>query len=105
MGRFKNSKISLLLLLFLVACYLLPFTVVSAEELKSRSAVVLDTVTGRVLFAKNPDLRLMPASTAKLMTALVVIEKKNLSDVVAVSRKASSSPATKMGLKEPSVSI
>jgi D-alanyl-D-alanine carboxypeptidase (penicillin-binding protein 5/6) len=60
----------------------------------------MDATTGRVLFAKNPDLRLMPASTTKLMTALVVIEKMNLNDVATVSKKASSAPATKIGLKE-----
>ena len=60
----------------------------------------MDAATGRVLFAKNPDLRLMPASTTKLMTALVVIERRNLSDVVTVSRKASSAPATRMGLRQ-----
>jgi D-alanyl-D-alanine carboxypeptidase (penicillin-binding protein 5/6) len=53
-----------------------------------------------VLYAKNPDLRLMPASTTKLMTALVVIERTNLDNVVTVSKKASSSPAIKIGLKQ-----
>jgi len=79
---------------------LLPFTVVSAEELKSRSAVVMDAATGSVLYAKNPDLRLMPASTTKLMTALIVIERINLSDVVTVSKKASYAGPTKIGLKQ-----
>ena len=90
----------LILLLFLVTCSLALVNIVSAEEVKSRAAVVMDAATGRVLFAKNPDLRLMPASTTKLMTALVVIERTNLSDVAIVSRKASSMPATKLGLKQ-----
>ena len=99
-NRFKNSNTSLLLLFFLVSTYLLPFTVVSAEELKSRSAVVMDAATGSVLYAKNPDLRLMPASTTKLMTALIVIERTNLSDIVTVSKKASYAGPTKIGLKQ-----
>ena len=99
-NRFNNIKTSLFLLLYLVASYLLTVTVVSAEELKSRAAVVMDAATGRVLFAKNPDLRLMPASTTKLMTALVVIERMNLSDVVTISKKASSASPTRIGLKE-----
>ena len=41
----------------------------------------MDAVTGRVLYAKNPDLKLLPASTTKIMTALVVVEKAKLSDV------------------------
>ena len=90
----------LLAWLFLVTFSLATFSVVSAEEIKSRAAVVMDAETGRVLYAKNPDLRLMPASTTKLMTALVVVERTNLDDVVTVSKKASSSPAIKIGLKQ-----
>jgi D-alanyl-D-alanine carboxypeptidase (penicillin-binding protein 5/6) len=90
----------LILLLFVLTCSLAPLNTVSAEEIKSRAVVVMDAATGRVLFAKNPDLRLMPASTTKLMTALVVIERTNVNDVTTVSRKASSAPATKLGLKQ-----
>ena len=75
------------------------FTVAYAEDIQSRAAVVMDAATGRVLYAKNPELRLMPASTTKLMTALVVIEKAKLTDVVTVSRRAASAPPTKAGLK------
>lgn len=75
-------------------------TVVSADEIRSKAAVVMDALTGRVLYAKNPDLRLLPASTTKLMTALVVLERAQLSDVVTVSKKAASAPPTRMGLKQ-----
>ena len=75
------------------------FTVASAEEIESRAAVVMDAATGRVLYAKNPELRLLPASTTKLMTALVVIEKAKLTDVVTVSQRAASAPPTRAGLK------
>jgi D-alanyl-D-alanine carboxypeptidase (penicillin-binding protein 5/6) len=70
-----------------------------AAEIKSRSAVVMDAVTGRVLYAKNPDLRLLPASTTKLMTALVVLERTNLKDVTTVSARAAAAPPSKAGLK------
>jgi len=89
-----------LLAFFLFAIYLLLSSAVSAEEIKSRAAVVMDAVTGRVLYAKNPDLNLLPASTTKLMTALVVVEKAKLSDVVTISKKAANTPPTKVGFKE-----
>jgi len=39
-------------------------------------AVVLENLdTGEILFQKNPNMRLLPASTTKLMTALIVYEK------------------------------
>jgi len=71
-----------------------------ADDIKSKAAVVMDAETGRLLYAKNPDLRLLPASTTKLMTALVVLERAKLSDVVTISRKVSLTPAMRVGLKE-----
>jgi serine-type D-Ala-D-Ala carboxypeptidase (penicillin-binding protein 5/6) len=75
-------------------------TVVSGEEIQARAAVVMEASTGRVLYAKNPELRLMPASTTKLMTALIAVEKVNLKDVVTISRKAVNVAPTKSGFKE-----
>ena len=89
-----------LFVFFIFAIYLLLSSVVFAEEIKSRAAVVMDAVTGRVLYAKNPDLNLLPASTTKLMTALVVVERAKLSDVATISRKAANTPPTKVGFKE-----
>jgi D-alanyl-D-alanine carboxypeptidase (penicillin-binding protein 5/6) len=86
-------------LLLLITLYSSLITVVSAEEIESRAAVVMDAATGRVLYAKNPELRLLPASTTKLMTALVVIEKAKLTDVVTVSPRAAGAPPTRAGLK------
>lgn len=70
------------------------------EEIQAKAAVVMDAATGRVLYAKNPELRLMPASTTKLMTALITVEKANLKDVVSVSRNAVNVAPTKSGFKE-----
>lgn len=101
-SKVKDSGFSILVyglffLLFTFYCSL--FTVVYAEDIQSRAAVVMDAATGRVLYAKNPELRLMPASTTKLMTALVVIEKARLTDVVTVSRNAANTAPTRAGLR------
>jgi D-alanyl-D-alanine carboxypeptidase (penicillin-binding protein 5/6) len=69
------------------------------DEIQSRAAVVMDATTGRVLYAKNPNLRLLPASTTKLMTAIVVVERAKLSDITTVSRGAAGQPASRVGLK------
>jgi len=45
-----------------------------AFETKARAAILLDYRTGSVLFAKEPDLRLPPASMSKLMTAYMVFD-------------------------------
>jgi D-alanyl-D-alanine carboxypeptidase len=45
------------------------------DAILSRAALLVDAKTGEILYARNPDERLLPASTTKLMTALIVYEK------------------------------
>lgn len=43
-------------------------------ELSAKSATVIDYKTGITLYEKNPEIRHLPASTTKLMTALIALE-------------------------------
>jgi D-alanyl-D-alanine carboxypeptidase (penicillin-binding protein 5/6) len=70
-----------------------------APTVRAPTALVVDVRTGRVLFAKNPDQRRPIASVAKIMTAMLVLEHSDLSDVVRVSRRAASAPPIDIGLK------
>jgi D-alanyl-D-alanine carboxypeptidase (penicillin-binding protein 5/6) len=45
------------------------------DAILARAVQLKDAQTGQVLYARNPDERLLPASTTKLMTALIVYEK------------------------------
>jgi len=45
------------------------------DAIESVGALLIDAQTGEVLYARNPDERLLPASTTKLMTALIVYEQ------------------------------
>ncbi len=49
---------------------------------------LIDFQTGQVLVAHNPDLRLAPASTTKIMTALITVMQGHLGRWVRVSRQA-----------------
>jgi D-alanyl-D-alanine carboxypeptidase (penicillin-binding protein 5/6) len=89
----------LLLLFILFHCMLPSLSLADPDEIQSRAAVAMDATTGRVLYAKNPNLRLLPASTTKLMTAIVVVERSKLSDITTVSQRAAGQPATRVGLK------
>jgi D-alanyl-D-alanine carboxypeptidase (penicillin-binding protein 5/6) len=71
----------------------------SAAGIKSRAAVVMDSATGRVLYAKNQELRLLPASTTKLMTAMVALDKAGLQDSVTISRRAAATAPTSSGFR------
>lgn len=47
---------------------------VVAPKLSARAIVVQDAVSKTIMYSKNPDLRLMPASITKVMTALVALD-------------------------------
>ncbi len=59
------------------------------------SAILMEKVTGQVLYEKNADERLLPASVTKVMTLLLIIEdiesgKLSLDDTVTASARAAS---------------
>lgn len=57
-------------------------------ELVSGGAILIEAGTGAVLFEKNSEDRFYPASTTKLMTALLAFENSALGEVVTVSHDA-----------------
>jgi D-alanyl-D-alanine carboxypeptidase (penicillin-binding protein 5/6) len=59
---------------------------------------VLSTMDGRELWARDPESRRAMASTTKIMTAVVVLERANLNAMVTVDRTASKVGESAMGL-------
>ncbi len=59
----------------------------------------LVSVDGKEIWAHRPDRRLAPASLTKIMTALLVLERKSMEDVVQVPRRASQETGTRLGLR------
>ena len=72
---------------------------IKPSELYAQSAVLMDAESGRILFAKNGQEARPMASTTKIMTCILTLEKGNLSDRVAVSGEASAQPAVKLGVR------
>jgi len=58
------------------------------EELTAQAAAVFDLSGGTALYQKNPCGRMNPASTTKVMTAIVALKYGNLSDMVTVTDDA-----------------
>ncbi len=74
------------------------------EELDCKSAILIEQTTGRVLYEKNADERLPPASVTKIMTLLLVCEALDrgefkLEDEVPVSEYAASMGGSQVFLK------
>jgi D-alanyl-D-alanine carboxypeptidase (penicillin-binding protein 5/6) len=65
--------------------------------------ISVDADSGAVIAAKNVHEALPPASTIKLLTALVALERLPLASTVPVSARAAAQPAMKINMTEGSV--
>ena len=84
----------------LLSIFCLMLTDSFADNILSRSVVVMDASTGEILYAKNPYLRRLPASTTKLMTSIIAVENASSSELATISRHASRVSPHKAGFKE-----
>lgn len=74
-----------------------------AEAVSARKACVLDAVSGRVLYEKDPDSQSLIASTTKIMTALLVCEQCNVLDRMRIPKEAVGIEGSSMYLQEGEV--
>lgn len=66
----------------------------------AKGAILIEASSGRVLMEKNADMTLEPASTTKIMTALLAIESGMLDRIVTVSDRAAGTEGSSLYLKE-----
>ncbi|HBT20494.1 MAG TPA: D-alanyl-D-alanine carboxypeptidase [Peptococcaceae bacterium] len=99
-----NKYITTTILICFLLCFIwtLPTFGEDARSLDiyAEGAVLMDAESGRVLWAKNPHKRLYPASTTKILTAVLAIEKGKLDSTVVVSREAAETEGSAIWLKE-----
>ena len=70
----------------------------AAPALSAGGAILVDLGSGRVLYALHAQQRLPPASTTKIMTALLTLERGQLDRVVTVDAAAAAEIGSRMGL-------
>lgn len=63
-------------------------------QLNSEAVILIDAQSGQVLYEKNSDEKLPPASITKIATAIYAIEKGNLNDIVSISENATKADGT-----------
>lgn len=69
-------------------------------KISAGAAIVMDTISGRVLYEKNAYTRRSIASTTKIMTAIVAIENGNDDEDVIVSKRAAAISGSQVNIKE-----
>ena len=85
-------KIRKLIIYFFIILFLLPATFSFAADdldIHSESCILIDSNTGKILYSKASDSKMYPASTTKILTAILTIEKCNLDDMVVINKTGS----------------
>ena len=75
-----------------------PADAVQPPDIGAASAILVDLATGQVLFSRDPDARRPIASLTKIMTALLVLERSHLTDIVTVRPDAVISSDARAGV-------
>lgn len=94
-NRLNFSKIASLILIF---SFILPTPAYPKSKnriITAKSAIVMNLNSKKIIYSHNPHLKLPPASTAKLLTAMVALNKLKLDQRICISQKAASAEPTK----------
>jgi D-alanyl-D-alanine carboxypeptidase (penicillin-binding protein 5/6) len=77
---FNKRVLSFFIIVFLSAGFIFSQTI-EGPEIRCKAAVLLDATTGKVLYSKNPDEEIPPASLTKLMTIHLALEKVSRGEI------------------------
>lgn len=99
-----KSLCRLILICFLINIICIPkeYKCLSYPNLviKSTSAILITPENSNVIYEKNAYEKFYPASTTKILTAIIALETLELNERVKVSKKAADINGTKVGLHE-----
>lgn len=95
----KGFKLSIILALIIV------FSFCSSSygdklELSGESYILIDSISGRVLYEKNAHKKMPMASTTKIMTALIALEKAELNEEFTIPNEAVGVEGSSIYLRE-----
>lgn len=74
-------------------------------QLYAKAAVAIDAETGEVIYEKNLDNKVYPASTTKLLTALLLTETKKPTDLLTYTASAKSQPSASINLDKKPLNV
>lgn len=83
--KFKK-RFFILLIIFLSIFPVIGFA--AEPDVASTSALLVEASTGKVLYEKNAHDKMYPASTTKVLTAILVLENCDLNEIATVSHNA-----------------
>lgn len=86
--KLKKSIILILVNILLLLNPSFVFATSKKPDITSPAAILIDNKTGKVLYSKNENKKMYPASITKIITAILTLENCSLDEVVTVSYNA-----------------
>ena len=71
-----------------------------SPEITAPSAILIDSGSGDILYEKNAHTLMYPASTTKIMTAILAIESLDLSDTVVIDKESPFTTGSRIYIQE-----
>ena len=75
---------------------------IDGNQLYSKSAVLMDGSSGRILYGKDAEIPMANASMTKILTCIIALEECKVDEIVEISSNAVSQPKVHMGIAEGS---
>ncbi|MCX7615715.1 MAG: D-alanyl-D-alanine carboxypeptidase, partial [Clostridiales bacterium] len=75
-------------LLFILLLFTTSVAAIDPPAISARSAILVDPVSGEIIYEKNPHQKEYPASTTKMMTGILAIENGKPDDFVTIGKSA-----------------
>ena len=82
-----------------IICFLAHPAIGAGWDVTAKAAVLMEMETGKILWEKNKQASRPPASTAKILTALVTLDRVPLKEIVTVSITATANNSSVVALK------
>ncbi|MDL2280495.1 D-alanyl-D-alanine carboxypeptidase [Selenomonadales bacterium OttesenSCG-928-I06] len=90
--------VSCFLLVILLSCSIVIPIYSKDIKISAKSAILMDAETGQILYEKDINQKLPPASTTKILTAIIALESGRLDEIVTVSHSAASTKGSTLHL-------
>ena len=99
----KRYLLSLTLVPMLLFSFCVESFAITDSDIVGESAIVVDYDSGDILYSKNPDKKMYPASTTKIMTALLTLENLELDTNIVIDDETPFTEGSRIYLIEDEV--
>ncbi|WP_298845897.1 D-alanyl-D-alanine carboxypeptidase family protein [Clostridium sp.] len=101
----RRNRLLLFTLIFTLVFSTTVFAATNQPELDAKAAISVDMDTNEIIYAKNIDNKMYPASITKLITALLLAENKTTTDNLKYTKNAKSQPSYSYNLNIHPIAI